>query len=232
MRIAVSGTTKTGKSCYIEDFLDIWSDYKTPEKSYRDVVDDAESLREGGTTEEIQKKILDHMCGEHKKYTPTSRVIFDRCPLDNLAYTIWAYDKEKVDEDFVGESIESVKEAMRGIDIIFFFPISKTSPIDYKFTPDQAIFRSEVNNIYRSFYDQWMNNPKCGFFDPRDKPAIIEIFGTRQERIALTRMYLNDAGDPIDATPTLEQLSEMSDMKKLAEEVGDAAKDEKQPKIF
>ena len=77
-----------------------------------------------------------------------------------------------------------------------------------------------------------MNNPKCGFFDPRDKPAIIEIFGTRQERIALTRMYLNDAGDPIDATPTLEQLSEMSDMKKLAEEVGDAAKDEKQPKIF
>ena len=45
-------------------------------------------------------------------------------------------------------------------------------------------------------------------------------------------MYLNDDGDPIDATPTLEQLSEMSDMKKLAEEVGEAAKDEKQPKIF
>ena len=232
MRIAVSGTTKTGKSCYIEDFLSTWPDYKLPNKSYRDIVKDTESLREGATTEDIQKKILDHMCEEHKKYIPSSKVIFDRCPLDNLAYTIWAYDKGKIDEDFVGESIEAVKESMRGVDIIFFFPISKTSPIDYKFTEDQAVFRSEVDNIFKQLHNQWMNNPKCGFFDPRDKPAIIEIFGTRAQRLALTRMYLNDAGEPIDATPTLEQLSEMSDMKKLADEVGEAAKDDKQPKIF
>ena len=232
MRIAVSGTTKTGKSCYIEDFLDIWSDYNTPKKSYRDIIEDAENLRAGSTTQETQQKILDYMCDEHKKYTPTSKILFDRCPLDNLAYTLWAYDKEKVTEKFVDETVESVKEAMRGVDIIFFFPISKTSPIDYKFTPDQAIFRSEVNNIFRSLFDQWMNNSKCEFFDPRDKPAIIEIFGTRQQRIALTRMYLNDKGDPIDATPTLEQLSEMSDMKKLATEIGEAAEGDTQPKIF
>ncbi|MBC8416856.1 AAA family ATPase [bacterium] len=232
MRIAVSGTTKTGKSCYIEDFLDIWSDYKVPDKSYRDVVGDSELLREGATTKDVQQKILDHMCAEHKKYTPTSKVVFDRCPLDNLAYTIWAYDKGKVDEDFVGKTVEAVKEAMTLVDIIFFFPVSKTSPVDYKFTEEQAIFRSEVDNIFKQLYNQWMNNPKCGFFDPRDKPAIIEIFGTRQQRVTLTRMYLNDSGDPIDATPTLESLSEMSDMQRLAEEVGEAAKDEKQPKIF
>lgn len=232
MRIAVSGTTKTGKSCYIQDFLDIWSEYITPKESYRDKVDDTECLREGATTQETQKKILDYMCDEHVKYTPTSKVLFDRCPLDNLAYTMWAYEKEKVDEDFVTESVEACREAMKNIDIIFFFPISKTSPIDYKFTEDQAIFRSEVDNIFKVFYQQWMNNPKCGFFDPRDKPAIIEIFGTRQERIALTRMYLNDSGDPIDATPTLEQLQELADMKQLTGELKGAAKDDKQPKIF
>lgn len=232
MRIAVSGTTKTGKSCYIQDFLDIWSEYKTPDKSYRDILDDTSDLRVGETTQDIQKSILDHMCEKHEKYTPTSKVLFDRCPLDNLAYTFWAYDKGKVDEDFVGESVERVREAMKCLDIILFFPISKTSPIDYKFTEEQAIFRSEVDNIFKVFYNQWMNNPDCGFFDPRDKPAIIEIFGTRQQRIALTRMYLNDTGDPIDATPTLEQLQEMADMKQLSEEVGQAAKGDKQPKIF
>jgi predicted ATPase len=232
MRISVSGTTKTGKSCYIQDFLDIWPDYNTPKQSYRDIVTDSECLREGSTTQNVQKEILDHMCEEHKKYTTSNKIVFDRCPLDNLAYTLWAYDKGKVTEDFVSETVESVKEALKGIDIIFLLPVSKTSPIDYKFTEDQAVFRSEVDNIFKGLYQQWMNNPKCEFFDTRDKPAIIEIFGTRSQRIALTRMYLNDAGDPIDSTPTLEHLQELADMKQLEGEIGSAAEDSNQPKIF
>ena len=58
------------------------------------------------------------------------------------------------------------------------------------------------------------------------------MFGTRHQRIALTRMYLNDKGEPIDATPTLEQLSEMGDMQKLLGEVKEAQNEDKKPKIF
>ena len=219
MRIAVSGTTQVGKSSYIEDFLDIWPNFTTPKKTYRDVVDKGKNLKSGETTEEIQKDILNFMCKEHKKYRSSDTVIFDRCPLDNIVYTLWCNGKERTSDKFVEESMKRARKALSKLDIIFFLPLTRAAPVEFKGSTEEAVERTEIDNIYKQIHHQWMTNPNCSVFEPRDKPAIIEMFGTRHERIALTRMYLNDKGQPIDATPTLEQLSEVKDMESLVNQL-------------
>ena len=221
MRIAVSGTTRIGKSSYIQDFLDVWTKYESPDKTYRDIVKENDNFRFGGTTQKKQKKILDFMVEQHKDYRSYNKVIFDRCPLDNLAYSLWCHERAKVDDDFINECIPIIRESLRKLDIIFFMPLTKAAPVEFEGTEEQAQFREEIDNIYKGIYYQWMNNPKCTLFHKDDKPAIIEMYGTPHQRMALTQMYLNADGDPIDATPTLEQLKEMGDMNQLIEDQKD-----------
>ena len=74
------------------------------------------------TTKESQKAILDYMVETLKEFRKGDKVIFDRCPLDNLVYSMWAMSQEDsdVDEDFVDECIPIVREALTNLDIIFF----------------------------------------------------------------------------------------------------------------
>ena len=46
-----------------------------------------------------QKDILKFMCKEHKKYRSSDPVIFDRCPLDNIVYTLWCNNKGNISEN-------------------------------------------------------------------------------------------------------------------------------------
>ena len=218
MRIGVSGTTFIGKSTFISDFLEVWSSYKTPLKNYTSVIKEDVDLKVGKTTEKIQENILKYMLKQHKKYKRRDKVIFDRCLLDNLVYTLWAHDKGIVKEKYVQKSIDRLRESMKYLDIIFLVPMSKCSSVDAMVTEDEYVFMTELDHIYKGVFFQWTNNKNCTLFPRDDKPALIEIFGSQAERIALARMYMNDAGDPIDATPTLEKLGDIDDMQQLIDD--------------
>ena len=62
-----------------------------------------------------------------KEFKDGDKVIFDRCPLDNLVYSMWAMSQEgnDIDEDFIDECIPIVRDALSNIDIIFFIPMTK-----------------------------------------------------------------------------------------------------------
>jgi hypothetical protein len=218
MRIAVSGTTNIGKTTFVNDFLQIWSTYKTPEKTYRSVLIEGTNYKVGETTQKTQGKILTQMVKQQNEYRKTDKIIYDGCPLDNIAYTLWCYEKNKVDDKFVEKSLKKVYESMRKLDIILFIPLTKASPVEYNGTDDEYVFMTEMDHIYKGLFNQWMNNPESTVFPKEDKPGMVDIYGNQQERIALTRMYLNDAGDAIDATPTLEQLSEIDEMQELIDQ--------------
>ena len=121
MRIAFSGTANTGKTTIINNFLAVWSQYKTPEKTYRDIIKEKNLPHSSSTTTDTQWNILNFMIDQLQSYDKKSKVVFDRCPLDNLAYTLWAYDKgiEGFDKKYVDKCITLTKESMRHLDIIF-----------------------------------------------------------------------------------------------------------------
>ena len=68
MRIAISGTACQGKTTLIKDFLDQWPSYKTPKKTYRDIIKDNNLDHSSETNKKTQWDILNFMIEEQQKY--------------------------------------------------------------------------------------------------------------------------------------------------------------------
>ena len=207
MRICVSGTGSQGKSTFIKDFIKEWDGYSTPKNTYRSYVKNTHSKH---GTKDMQWKILNTMVDELQKHSSDDKVIYDRGPLDNLAYTIYLHANGlgDVDDEFVEKTMAMCKETFKFIDIIFFVPITRvTDDITYdneKFQADKEKgicdeeFRGEVDAIFKALKYDWDVNMASNIFDPHDKPALIEIFGKPIERVQMAKLYLNVEGDSID----------------------------------
>jgi len=197
MRLAISGTAAQGKTTLLNAFLDNWESYKTPEKSYRSVLKDGEHSKQ--TNQETQWSILNHMLDEMEKYTADDHVIFDRCPLDNLVYSMWAYHKDvgDIDELFIEKCIPIVRESMKMLDIIFLIPITNVAQSDIeddgtRETDSEYIL--EIDNFFKAMYTSW-SKEDVRFFPKEDRAAIVEIFGTTEERIKMLEFYINPDGN-------------------------------------
>jgi predicted ATPase len=205
MKIAVSGTHCTGKSTYIEDFLKKWPSYKTPEKTYRDFIKDKNLPHSKNGTEDSQKAILDALLDESQQYTRSDNVIFDRCILDNLAYSSWLFLNDKISEKFLDQCRITIREALKTFDIIFFFPLTKVSPVDFEkdeLREDDLVYREEIDNIFKTFARSY-HQQDGRVFPSDDCPPIIEIFGNPEERIKLTELYINPEGKPFGEEQSL-----------------------------
>ena len=61
MRIAFSGTGNSGKTTLVKSFLYTWKSYSTPEKTYRDIIEEEGLSHSSATTTDTQEKILNFM---------------------------------------------------------------------------------------------------------------------------------------------------------------------------
>ena len=203
MRICISGTANTGKTTLIKDFLDHWPKYSTPTSTYREILKEKNYPHSKNCNQEGQWAILNHMINELQKYSKEDNVIFDRSPLDNLIYSLWSCEKSAsdIDEAFLAKCIPIVKESMKHIDVIFFVPISKLSPIPIVNDGTREVdpvYITEIDNLFKAIFHLYQHNFNDNPFLPNDDcPAIIELFGNRQERITLLEQYLNVDGEVI-----------------------------------
>ena len=234
MRIAISGTANLGKSTLVQDFLQEWNMYGREVKTYRDVLNEKQLPHSKKTTKESQKAILDYMVDTLKEFKKGDKVIFDRCPLDNLVYSMWAMSQEDsdIDEDFIDECIPIVKEALTNLDIIFFIPITKFNKIDIEddgFRETDKQYIKEIDNFFKVLQRHYHEHPQDNPFFPRDdSPALIEVFGSREERINMIKLYIDAEGDLIggDGSSDIFNPENLDVMEKLLESQGLAKKDE------
>jgi thymidylate kinase len=213
MRIAISGTANTGKTTLVKAFLKEWKNYTTPDKTYRHLLGNTHSKE---TSKDLQWDILNFSIDQVQKYSKGDKVIFDRCPLDNLVYSMWAYDKGEgdIDEAFIKKCIPLVRETLKLYDIIFFIPITKVSPI--KIVEDgtrdtDPFYIKEIDSIFKAIERDWNTNSKCQYCDMEDRPGLIEIFGEPEERLQMLRLYLDVDGDAIENTNILDSLGNIKD---------------------
>jgi predicted ATPase len=198
MKIAVCGTSCTGKTTYIEQFIKKWSMYKTPEKTYRDIIKEKNLAHSTNGTEEAQKLILDSLIDQAISVSKKDNVILDRCVLDNLVYTSWLYINDKVSGKFLDETKTLVRETLKLYDIIFFIPLTKVAPLqisEKEMRDVSPVYREEIDNIFKSFIGSYQKSDGK-IFPSEDCPAVIDIFGSPEERIKLTEFYLNEDGTP------------------------------------
>jgi hypothetical protein len=203
MRIAICGSACQGKTTLINDFLKNWPSYKRSDESYRKLLKEENIKINKKVDQDGQWKILNCLVDDTQKTAKGDKVIFDRCPLDNLVYSLWAEDKgtSDIDKDFIKKCIPIVQESMKCIDIIFFLPITKAAPVPIEEKKNREVdklFIKEIDNIFKVISYNLMVNSECAFMAKDDRPPIIEIFGTPEQRIEMIKMYLNIDGDLID----------------------------------
>lgn len=196
MKIACVGTACQGKSTFIKDFLKNWPNYITPETSYRDVIKEQKLPHSKEGTEESQRIILNALLDQSEKYSKNDNVIFDRCALDNLAYSSWLHLNGKISERFLDETRIIVREALKTFDILFLFPITKFSPVEFEddeLRDNDLQYREEIDNIFKVFMQSYLQGDGR-VFPVGDCPAFIELFGNPEERIKMTELYLTPEG--------------------------------------
>jgi len=220
MRIAIVGSACQGKSTLINDFLKTWPLYKRSNESYRKLLKEEKIKINKEVDQDGQWKILNCLINDLQQTEKGDKIIFDRCPLDNIIYSLWAEDKQTsdIDKDFIKKCIPLVQESMKAIDIVFFLPITKVAPVPIEKKKNREVdeaYIKEIDNIFKVISHNYTRNGICPFLANDDRPPIIEIFGSPEERIEMIKLYLNDKGDLIeDETSVLdsENISSMEDI--------------------
>lgn len=228
MRIAFSGPACTGKTTTLNAFLNKWQNYKTPDISYRSLIE--KNKHSKNTDKKLQKKILQFMVDQQKQYNLHDCVVYDRCGLDNIVYSIWCHDKGKkgFSKQFIDESIELVKESMRSLDIIFLSLRDLMGPVENNNVREvDPTFIAETDNIFRAIYSQLHTSGTSPFFPSNDSPALIEIKGSTEERIDLIGMYVNPDGNMYGEEQSLVNMDEIAKMERLIKEQRELASKEK-----
>lgn len=203
MRIAVVGTQNIGKSTFIEDFLKEFTMYKTPERTYRDVLKEKKLDCNKLTTRDSQEAIREIMIDQAMNYTSKSNVIHDRSVLDNVIYSMWKNDQDssEISDGFIHASLQLCREACKFYDIIFFLPITKHNiPMEESDMRDvDPEFREEIDLLFKAAVHTYHKGESV-FFDMKDCPAVIEIFGDQETRMNIVKMYLDpETGEHIEA---------------------------------
>jgi predicted ATPase len=199
MRISFSGTSNTGKTTLLKNFLSVWSQYTTPVKTYRDVLVEDDHKHSSQTTTETQTKILNFMIDELQKTSKGDKIVFDRCPLDNLAYSLWAHANniEGFDKAYIDNAITLTRESLRHLDIIFLLRYDPSIPIVDDGMRDTNIqYIQEVDNIFGALKAQFDQNYDSDVFFPKnDSPGLIELPTSMQRRIDIIGEYVTPTGD-------------------------------------
>jgi len=215
MRIAFSGAACTGKTTTISAFLQRWPQYKIPQPTYRSLI--VENNHSKKTSKKIQRDILEFMIQQQNNFTPHDKVVYDRCPLDNLVYTMWSYDKNKkgFNDKYVQDSMSLVGKGMRTLDIIFLMTRDLMGPIEENNKREaDPEYIQETDNIFKAIARQYTEG-RCVFFPPNDSPALIELSGTVEERIEQIAMYVTDDGNMYGEEQSLINTEEIQKMENL-----------------
>lgn len=186
MKIAISGTHFIGKSTLIEDFIEAHPDYRfEPEPYYQLEEEGAMELSLEPSFSNLVTQ-LNFSIDQLNKLVNEKNVIFDRCPIDFIAYAMCLSEQGSFDiyDTEVAEKFPDVTEALNGLDLIVFLPMDKESPIEY--TEENAIFRKKADKYFKKIY----RDDLFSIFPRYNHPRIIEITGDRITRIKKLETYL------------------------------------------
>lgn len=198
----------------------LWPMYKTPEKTYRDLIKEKDlAINESGTQEsqEIIREALRQCAIDNKdeKY-----IVHDRGILDNLAYSVYLSERNQLADDFLADSINMTRDTVKMYDIIFWLPLNpniKLVPQENRSVNEE--YRQDIDYIFETMIETYKKGSGL-IFPIEDCPAVIELTGDLNEKLKTIREYINDHGDLVETEKSVfSDLSELYDQAKLLGQV-------------
>lgn len=177
MRVAVAGSHGTGKTTLIDDFLDAHPDYAHEQEPYWALVQQGVVFADGPNVADLEEQLSASiaMILEHR-HEP--RVIFDRSPLDFLAYLEVIGEQQGTPWAPTERLLMGIEEALGALDLLVFLPLSEPDEIKVRIEYPRlrlAVDR-ELKHILR---DDTLELFSTGLI------RVEEIGGTRKKRLSL-----------------------------------------------
>jgi thymidylate kinase len=196
MKIAFMGAQAVGKSTLIKKFLQQWPMYKTPDVTYRDIIKKQKiKLNKKGDAKSqrtILNCLIDEIQNVHKD--GNTNIVFDRCVVDNIAYTLWLHANGRVDEDFVTECKTLAAETLKLYDVVFYLPVHESIAVSEKNNRSvDLVYREEIDNIFKALVSSYEKSTGR-FFPLSDCPAVITLDMAPDVRCEQIKLYINEAG--------------------------------------
>jgi hypothetical protein len=186
MRIAVSGTHFIGKSTLIEDFIKTHPQYKCESEPYYKLQEEKQIDVSLEPSLDFFLEQLEYSMAQLNEDANEQNIIFDRCPVDFLAYAMYILGQDSIDinNSEISEIFPDIKEALNHLDLIVFLPLTNKNSIDY--TEENPAYRKAVDKYFKQIYQDGV----CDIFPHYDHPEILEIYGDRLTRLKKLESYL------------------------------------------
>ncbi len=187
MRIAISGSHSLGKSTIVNDWVAQHPGFVREEEPYRalGLHGPYEILfRDASTRMHNGIQLYYNISRIHRYSMSSDEVIFDRAPVDYLAYSQYTADQHTTDinDDFVLSMVSAVRESLDHLDILAFVPKSAEWPVAMEsdgIRPVDDEYRDAVDAIFKQMFREGRYDaiPRAG------GPRVVELWGPRQQRL-------------------------------------------------
>lgn len=175
MRIAVTGTHGSGKTTLVEDFVRAHADYESVPEPYWLLAQNGMAFADGPTVSDLEEQ-LKQSCRLILEEAQGPKVIFDRSPLDFLAYL----DVVSAGEGFEwlpdGRLLSRIGKALASLDLIVFVPLVRPDEIADAIEFPQL--RAQVDRRLKAM----LRDDDLGLLERG--PRVVRVSGSREERVA------------------------------------------------
>ena len=178
MRIAISGTHRSGKSTLVGDLAVALPEYSTVEEPYWLLVEEGHEFAEMPSAEDFELQLERSIAYLEEG---DEDVIFDRCPADLLGYLLTHPEAEAFD---LKRWLPRVRKAMETLDLIVFLPVEERDRIALSPSEDGE-FRALVDEKL----EEILLENALGF-----DVDVLEVTGAPRERVRRVLAYLR--GEP------------------------------------
>ena len=186
MRIAISGSHSLGKSTLVWDWIKRHSQYTREEEPFRSLHGEMYDIRFRQESSRLHNGIqMYYNASRVNLYSSINDcVIFDRAPVDYIAYSQYTADKKTTDIDdaFVGAMVPRVRETLQRLDLVVFVPMTDRWPVDMEddgIRPIDLPYRAEVDAIFKQIY----RDERFSVMPDKNRPKLIELWGSREQRL-------------------------------------------------
>jgi hypothetical protein len=175
MRIAVTGAHRVGKTTLIDDFVAAHPGYRSVQEPYWDLAEQGVAFSDVPSVEDFLEQ-LEHSVTMIVGMASEESVVFDRCPLDFIAYLEVVSEAEGGEWAPSGRLLPRIEAALATLDLIAFVPI-----------PPSAGATADVEHpkLRRAVDARLKRLVREGALDLLgDGTRLIEISGSRRQRVA------------------------------------------------
>jgi hypothetical protein len=123
VRIAFSGSHRVGKTTLVDSVKDRLPRYTTVDEPYHLLEDDGYEFAEQPSLEDFEAQLVRSLAALDDAGRD---VLFDRCPVDVLAYLLEHDDATAFDPD---DWLDQIRDAVQTLDLVVFVPIEEADRI-------------------------------------------------------------------------------------------------------